>query len=90
MSENTNKNHEDRHKEWMSEERPQTFKAIYNICEGDSEDLKSCSLRLEGEVQELQTELKNYKKFAEELYHHADHNGDYAMIERIEKLDEKK
>ena len=31
-------------------------------------------------------EIKRYKQFVEEIYNHADRVGDYATIDRIEKL----
>lgn len=57
MSEKVENKQLSRHKEWMQETCPQTYNALYAETDGDSEDLKSCCLRLEQEVYLLERQL---------------------------------
>ncbi len=49
------------HLTWLKKERPQTFAALQPSL-GDSEDLKSCCARLEGEVKKLNDQLNLNRK----------------------------
>lgn len=67
MSEKVGNKQLSRHKKWMQETCPQTYNALYAETDGDSEDLKSCCLRLEQEVHLLESQLAEARELLNKI-----------------------